>query len=49
MESGTRENINFWLDNCCANDSLVTLLNITGHSLIDTSFKVSHFIKGSRE
>ena len=42
-------NINFQLDNWCANDSFANLLNIMDLSLIDTSLKVSHFIMATNE
>ena len=46
---GNGVNINFWLDNWCANDSLANLLNIMDLSLIDTSLKVSQFITTTKE
>ena len=46
---GNGLNINFWLDNWCANNSLANLLQVTDHSLIDTSLKVSHFIGATKE
>jgi len=36
--------MNFWLDNWCANDNLVSLLGIQDISLLDTSLKVLQFI-----
>jgi len=38
---GNGININFWLDNWCADDSLANLLKVIDLSLIDTSLKVS--------
>jgi len=46
---GSGTNINFWLDNCCANDSLASMLGITDFALIDTSLIVSHFITNDHE
>ena len=46
---GNGLNINFWLDNWCANDSLANLLQVTDHSLIDTFLKISHFISITKE
>jgi len=46
---GNWVNINFWVDNWCANDSLANLLNIMDLSLIDTSLKVSQFITTTKE
>jgi len=43
------QNINFWLDNWCANDGLVRMLGIMDTSLIDTSLKVSQFITSAQE
>jgi len=46
---GNGLNINFWLDNWRANDSLANLLKVMDYSLIDTSFKVSHLISLAKE
>ena len=46
---GNGLNINFWLDNWCVDDSLANLLQVTDHSVIDTSLKVSHFISPTKE
>ena len=46
---GSGTNINFWLDNWCANDSLVSMLGIMDTSLINKSLKVSHFITTAHE
>ena len=46
---GSGMNINFWLDNWCANDSLLSMLGIRDSSLVDTSLKVSQFITSARE
>ena len=46
---GRGTNINFWLDNWCANDSLVSMLGIRDSSLIDTSLMVSQFITSAHE
>ena len=46
---GNGVNINFWLYNWCANESLANLLNIMDLSLIDTSLKVSQFITVIKE
>jgi len=41
---GDGTKIHFWLDNWCANENFVTLLNITDITQIDPSLMVSHFI-----
>jgi len=47
VEDTTR--IHFWLDNWCVNVNLVTLLNISDISQIDTSLMVSHFVTDAKE
>jgi len=41
--------IHFWLDNWCANENLISLLNISDISQIDPSLMVSHFITEAQE
>jgi len=46
---GSWELQQYWLDNWCANNGLANMLNLSHHSLIDTSLKVSQFITACGE
>lgn len=45
---GNSQNINFWFDNWCANDSLANLLGLLDYSFINTSFSVRFHRKKQR-
>ena len=46
---GDGTNINFWLDNWCDNENIVTMCGITDTSLLDMSLKISDMITSTNK